>query len=53
MFSGYGKLNLYKSDRGEGGGGCTPSPAFGHMPENIKTVPQKTKEIQYIKMELL
>ena len=53
MFSGYGKLNLYKSDRGEGGGGCTPPPAFGYTPEKINTVPQKTKEIQYIKMELL
>ena len=50
MFPGYSQVNFFKSD---GGGGCTSPPAFGYTPENIQTVPEKTKEIQYITMELL
>ena len=49
MFFAYGKLNLFKLDRG----GSPPPPPPGYMPENIQTVPQKTTEIQYTTMELL
>ena len=50
MFSVYGKENLFKSDRGEGGN--PPPPSLGYMPENIQTVPQKATEIQYTAIEL-
>ena len=50
MFSVYGKLNLFKSDRR---GGSAPTPPPGYRPENIQTATQKIMEIQYITMELL